>query len=54
MEKINNNDLILAVPSSGLHSNGYSLVRNIIQKNINATRNKFLKKELLNHKNLCK
>ena len=47
-KKINNNDLILAVPSSGLHSNGYSLVRNIIQKtNINVTRNKFLKKELL-------
>ena len=27
--KIKNNDLILAIPSSGLHSNGYSLVRNI-------------------------
>jgi len=27
--KIKKNDLILAIPSSGLHSNGYSLVRNI-------------------------
>ena len=26
-DKIKNNDLILAIPSSGLHSNGYSLVR---------------------------
>jgi len=33
--KIKNNDLILAVPSSGLHSNGYSLVRNIINKKKN-------------------
>ena len=24
--KIKNNDLVLAVPSNGLHSNGYSLV----------------------------
>ena len=28
--KIKNNDLILAIPSSGLHANGYSLVRKII------------------------
>ena len=34
-KKIKNNDLILAVPSSGLHSNGYSLVRNIIKKKKN-------------------
>ena len=33
--KIKNNDLILAVPSSGLHSNGYSLVRSIIAKKKN-------------------
>ena len=33
--KIKNNDLILAIPSSGLHSNGYSLVRNIINKKKN-------------------
>ena len=35
-EKIKKNDLILAIPSSGLHSNGYSLVRNLIKnKKIN-------------------
>ena len=46
--KIKENDLILAIPSSGLHSNGYSLVRNIIKKNkINVNKNTFLKKELI-------
>ena len=30
--KIKKNNLILAIPSSGLHSNGFSLVRNIIKK----------------------
>ncbi len=46
--KIKNNDLILAVPSSGLHSNGYSLVRYLLKKkNINITKNRYLKKELL-------
>ena len=28
--KIKNNDLVLAIPSSGLHSNGYSLVRYVL------------------------
>ncbi len=47
-DKIKVNDLILAVPSSGLHSNGYSLIRNILnQKKINIKKNKFLKKELI-------
>ena len=47
-EKIKKNDLILAVPSSGLHSNGYSLVRYLLnQKRINIKKNKFLKSELL-------
>ncbi len=47
-KKIKKNDLILAIPSSGLHSNGYSLVRNIIKKKkINIKKNYFLKKELL-------
>ena len=47
-KKIKKNDLILAIPSSGLHSNGYSLVRNIIlKKKINIKRNNFLKKELI-------
>ena len=46
--KIKQNDLILAIPSSGLHSNGYSLVRYLIeQKKINIKKNKFLKSELL-------
>ena len=30
--KIKNNDLILAIPSSGLHSNGYSLVRYLLKQ----------------------
>ena len=30
--KIKVNDLILAIPSSGIHSNGYSLVRYILKK----------------------
>ena len=47
-EKIKKNDLILAIPSSGVHSNGYSLIRYILSKNkINLKRNKFLKEELL-------
>ncbi|WP_440935370.1 phosphoribosylformylglycinamidine cyclo-ligase [Candidatus Pelagibacter sp.] len=45
---IKENNLILAIPSSGLHSNGYSLVRNIIKrKNIKINKKIFLKKELL-------
>ena len=42
--KVKKNDVILAIPSSGIHSNGYSLVRSILKKNklpIN------LKKEIL-------
>ena len=34
-KKIKKNDLILAIPASGLHSNGYSLVRNLIEKKKN-------------------
>ena len=46
--KIKNNDLILAVPSNGLHSNGFSLVRYVIKKKrINLKTNKFLKEELI-------
>ena len=46
--KIKKNNLILAVPSSGLHSNGFSLVRHILKKKkINILKNKFLKKEIL-------
>ncbi|MBD1145786.1 phosphoribosylformylglycinamidine cyclo-ligase [Pelagibacterales bacterium SAG-MED34] len=47
-KKIRNNDLILAVPSNGLHSNGYSLVRYLLkQKKINLKTSKFLKNELI-------
>ena len=47
-DKIKKNDLILAIPSSGLHSNGYSLVRNvIIKKKISVKKNLFLKNELI-------
>ena len=46
--KIKINNLVLAIPSSGLHSNGYSLVRYLLkQKKINIKKNKFLKKTLL-------
>ena len=45
---IKKNDLVVALPSSGLHSNGYSLVRKILKiKKININKNKILKKELL-------
>ncbi len=48
LNKINEKDLVLAIPSSGLHSNGYSLVRHIIKKKkINLKKNSFLKKELM-------
>ncbi len=47
-KKIKNNDLVLAVPSSGIHSNGFSLVRHVLNKNkINIKKNSFLKKELI-------
>ena len=47
-KKIRNNDLILSVPSNGLHSNGYSLVRYILKKKkINIKTSKFLKEELI-------
>ena len=47
-KKIKKGDIILAIPSSGLHSNGYSLVRNILKKKrINIKKNIYLKKELI-------
>jgi phosphoribosylaminoimidazole synthetase len=47
-KNIKKNDLILAIPSSGIHSNGYSLVRYVLRKEkINIKNNQFLKKELL-------
>jgi phosphoribosylaminoimidazole synthetase len=41
---VKENNVILAVPSSGVHSNGYSLVRSILKKKKISTK---LKKELL-------
>jgi len=50
--KIKKNDILLAIPSSGLHSNGYSLVRHILKKKrIKINRKNFshidIKKELI-------
>jgi phosphoribosylformylglycinamidine cyclo-ligase len=47
-KNIKRNDLVIAIPSSGVHSNGYSLVRYVLKKEkINLKNNQFLKKELL-------
>ena len=47
-KKIKKNNLIVAIPSSGIHSNGYSLVRYVTnKKKINIKKNFYLKKELL-------
>ena len=43
-KNVKKNDLIFAIPSSGVHSNGYSLIRSILKKNKIP---KNLKKELL-------
>jgi phosphoribosylformylglycinamidine cyclo-ligase len=45
--KIKKNDVILAIPSSGLHSNGFSLVRYILKKKRIFKLSSFLKKSLL-------
>ena len=46
--KIKPNDLILAIPSSGLHSNGFSLLIYILKKKkIKFKKNNYLKKELI-------
>ena len=48
INKIKEKDLVVAIPSSGLHSNGFSLVRHVIKKSkINIKKNSFLKRELL-------
>ena len=43
-KKVNAKNIVLAIPSSGIHSNGYSLVRSILKNN---KITKKLKKELL-------
>ncbi len=43
-KKVRKGDIVLAIPSNGIHSNGYSLVRSILKKNKIP---KKLKKELL-------
>ena len=47
-KNIKNRDLVLGIPSSGLHSNGFSLVRHVLKKNkIDYKKNKKIKKWLL-------
>jgi phosphoribosylaminoimidazole synthetase len=41
------NDIILAIPSSGIHSNGFSLIRKILQKKTNSFLSPYIKKELI-------
>ena len=41
------NDIILAIPSSGIHSNGFSLIRKILQKKTNSFLSPHIKKELI-------
>ena len=45
--KISLNDIVLAVPSSGLHSNGFSLIRHILKKKANSYLPSHIKKELI-------
>jgi len=45
--KVKLNDVILAIPSSGLHSNGYSLIRHILKKKGNSVLPSYIKKELI-------
>ncbi len=45
--KIKSNDVILAVPSSGLHSNGFSLVRSILKRKKKLNISIVIKKDLL-------
>ena len=44
---INLNDIILAVPSSGIHSNGFALIKHILKKKKNLYLPPHIKKELI-------
>ena len=47
-KKIKKGDTLLALPSSGIHSNGFSLVRKVLKvKKIKIKKNEYLKKELI-------
>jgi len=46
-KKIKLNDVILAVPSSGLHSNGFSLIHHILKKKRNSHLSQKIKNELI-------
>ena len=47
-KNVKENNIVLAIPSNGIHSNGYSLVRSLIKKKkINILKNNYLKKELI-------
>jgi len=46
-DKVKVNDIILAIPSSGLHSNGYSLINHILKKKRNYYLSKKIKEELI-------
>ena len=47
-KRVKKNNIILAIPSSGIHSNGYSLVRYVLKKKkIDLKSNKFLREELI-------
>ena len=50
------NDIVLAIPSSGIHSNGYSLVRSILKKNKipNNLKNQILKPTKIYSKEILK
>ena len=46
--KVKANDLIIGIPSTGVHANGFSLIRYILKKKkIKLKKNKYLKKELI-------
>ena len=45
---IKKNNLVIAIPSNGIHSNGYSLIRYVLEKKrINLKKNKFLANEFI-------